>query len=115
MEHSFGYFAQKRLRQVFSVPMQKFTARNGLAHNHVSSGHMDKKGNLWFSTYGGGVSRYDGKSFTNLTNIPGLSNNVSSICEDKGGNIWFGTYDNGVCRYDGKNNKEFYHDPGISG
>ena len=107
-------FRPKTSAAGFSVPMQKFTARNGLAHNHVSSGHMDKKGNLWFSTYGGGVSRYDGKSFTNLTNIPGLSNNVSSICEDKGGNIWFGTYDNGVCRYDGKTIKNFTTTQGLA-
>jgi serine phosphatase RsbU (regulator of sigma subunit) len=52
----------------------------------------DKSGNLWFGTYGGGVSKYDGKSFTHFTDKEGLSNNVVvSILEDKSGNLWFGT------------------------
>jgi hypothetical protein len=52
----------------------------------------DKSGNLWFGTYGGGVSRYDGKSFTNFTTDHGLANNsIPSITEDKSGNLWFGT------------------------
>ncbi len=52
----------------------------------------DKTGNLWFGTYGGGVSRYDGKSFTNFTDKEGLANNaVLNLLQDKQGNIWFGT------------------------
>jgi ligand-binding sensor domain-containing protein len=52
----------------------------------------DKSGNLWFGTYGGGVSKYDGKSFTHFTEKEGLSNNtVLSMLEDKSGNLWFGT------------------------
>ena len=51
----------------------------------------DKFGNLWFGT-DGGVSKYDGKSFTNFTKAQGLANNgVFSITEDKSGNLWFGT------------------------
>ena len=62
----------------------------------------DKTGNLWFGTDGGGVSRYDGKSFTNFTTAQGLANNtVWSITEDKTGNLWFGTQGGGVSRYDG--------------
>ena len=57
----------------------------------------DKRGNLWFGTYGGGVSKYDGKCFTNFTEKEGLINNVVlSILEDKWGNLWFGTYGGGV-------------------
>ena len=58
---------------------------------------------LFRSTDGGGVSRYDGKSFTNYTTAQGLANNsVISITEDKSGNLWFGTFGGGVSRYDGK-------------
>ena len=54
-------------------------------------------------TDGGGVSRYDGKSFTTYTTAQGLANNsVLSIAEDKSGNLWFGTDGGGVSRYDGK-------------
>jgi ligand-binding sensor domain-containing protein len=49
------------------------------------------------------VSRYDGKSFTHVTEKTGLcSNNVYCMLEDKAGNMWFGTLSAGVCRYDGK-------------
>ena len=35
----------------------------------------DKSGNLWFGTWGGGVSKYDGKSFTTYSVAQGLSSN----------------------------------------
>lgn len=38
-----------------------FTIAQGLANNIVMSIWQDKIGNIWFGTYGGGVSRYDGK------------------------------------------------------
>jgi serine phosphatase RsbU (regulator of sigma subunit) len=64
---------------------------------------QDKSGNLWFATFGGGVSRYDGKSFTSFTKKEGLANNdVWSMLQDKSGNLWFGTNGGGVSRYDGK-------------
>ena len=60
-------------------------------------------GNLWFGTYGGGVSRYDGKSFTSFGEKDGLiSRDVWSIAVDANGMIWIGTIE-GVCRFDGKN------------
>ena len=55
----------------------------------------DSHGNLWFGTWhnhGGGVSMYNGETFTNFTEKEGLSNNnVRSILEDSHGNLWFGT------------------------
>ena len=63
---------------------------------------QDKAGNLWFSTGGEGVYRFDGTSFTNFTTKDGLlDNDVSAIIEDKSGNLVFGTK-GGVCKYDGK-------------
>ena len=80
-----------------------YNTEQGLALNSIACGYTDKKGNLWFGTLGGGVSRYDGKSFTSFTASQGLANNIIySIVEDKTGNIWFGTSGGGVSRYDGK-------------
>lgn len=80
-----------------------FTTDNGLALDAVSCSATDRFGNLWFGTYGGGVSRYDGKSFTSFTTAQGLAKNmIWSILEDKHGNLWFGTYGGGVSCYDGK-------------
>jgi class 3 adenylate cyclase/streptogramin lyase len=65
-------------------------------------------GNFWFGTWGGGASRYNGKSFTSFTTAQGLANNtVWSILEDKMGNLWFGTDGAGVSRYDGKSFTSF--------
>ncbi|MBK7805703.1 MAG: hypothetical protein IPJ51_05320 [Saprospiraceae bacterium] len=84
-----------------------FTTDNGLALDAIRCSVKDNNGNLWFGTYGGGVSRYDGKSFTNFTTAHGLPNNVVwSILEDKNGNLWFGT-SGGVSRYDGKSFTNF--------
>ncbi len=80
-----------------------YTTDNGLALDPVTCGFKDNLGNLWFGTAGGGVSRYDGKTFTNFTTAQGLTHNlVCSIIQDKDGNLWFGTAGGGASRYDGK-------------
>ena len=51
----------------------------------------DRNGNLWFGQ-SGGVSMFNGETFTYFTEKEGLSNNhVTSILEDNNDNIWFGT------------------------
>ena len=47
-----------------------FTTDNGLPLDAISCSVMDATGNLWFGTLGGGVSKYDGKSFTSFTTAP---------------------------------------------
>ena len=58
----------------------------GVGHNVVLSIMEDKKGNLWLGTFAGGVSCYDGQSFTTFNTAQGLADNyVLSILEDKKG------------------------------
>jgi ligand-binding sensor domain-containing protein len=74
----------------------------------------DRKGYLWFATFGSGVYYYNGKSpptgqagFQHFTIREGLaSDTVICIYEDKAGIIWFGTRA-GVSRYDGKSFQNF--------
>ena len=74
----------------------------GLAEDYIQVGITDRSGNLWFGTYGRGVSKYDGKRFTNYTGAQGLANNsLRSILEDRAGNIRFGTNGGGVSRFRG--------------
>jgi ligand-binding sensor domain-containing protein len=92
-----------------------FSTDHGLALDGISSSIKDKAGNLWFGTYGGGVSRYDGKTFTSFTTTQGLANNgIWSILEDKRGNLWFGTSGGGVSRYDGKTFTNFTTTQGLA-
>ncbi|MFK5855280.1 MAG: two-component regulator propeller domain-containing protein [Bacteroidota bacterium] len=80
-----------------------FTKEDGLTHDVVLSITQDHYGNMWIGTYGGGVSKFDGNSFTNYSIDQGLGNDIIlSIIEDSYGNIWFGTYGNGVTSYNGK-------------
>lgn len=57
---------------------------------------------VWAATWGGGVSRFDGKRWRNFTTRDGLGGDiVYSIAQEPNGVLWFGT-DGGVSRYDGK-------------
>jgi len=80
-----------------------FNTDNGLALDQVYCSYKDKRGNLWFGTNGGGISKYDGKTFANFTTAHGLANNsIWCITEDHNGNIWFGTDGSGASKYDGR-------------
>ncbi|MBK9109670.1 MAG: hypothetical protein IPM92_15175 [Saprospiraceae bacterium] len=80
----------------------KITRTLGIASGNLICNLQDKAGNIWFSTSGEGVYRYDGISFTNFTTRDGLSDNdVNEIIEDKTGHILFGTK-RGICKFDGK-------------
>jgi ligand-binding sensor domain-containing protein len=70
--------------------------------NYVFSILSAVDGSIWAGTWGGGVSRFDGKVWTNYTSKEGLAGNiVYSIAQDREGVLWFGT-NTGVSRYDGK-------------
>ncbi len=91
-----------------------FTTDNGLALDAIRCSAMDNAGNLWFGTAGGGVSRYDGRSFTNFSIEHGLVDNmVRVMCVDKAGNLWFGT-GAGVSRYDGRSFTTFSTKQGLA-
>ena len=78
----------------------------GLPQSQVYTIYQARNGYLWIGTLGGGVSKFDGITFTNFTTSDGLNeNHVRTICEDSAGDIWFGTNE-GVCRYDGST---FFH------
>lgn len=62
----------------------------------------DRSGNVWFGTESKGVCRYDGKSFTYLTEKDLSGPAVRTIFEDRSGNLWFGNNGGGLYRYDGK-------------
>jgi ligand-binding sensor domain-containing protein len=46
---------------------RNFTTDDGLVNNSVFSALEDRDGNLWFGTRGLGLSRYDGASFTTMS------------------------------------------------
>jgi len=86
----------------------------GMNESYVSDILEDSHGNLWFATWGGGASLYDGETFTHFTEKEGLISNIlMSILEDSHGNLWFGTGE-GVTRYNGETFTHFTEKEGLS-
>jgi len=86
---------------------KNFTTNDGLAGNTVMDIFEDRDGDLWFATQEGGVSRYDGSAFHNITSGFACCDDywirdayVNAIAQDEVGDLWFGCY-GGVSRYDG--------------
>lgn len=89
----------KGLARFDGKKLKYLTTEDGLADNQINGIVEDKAGNLWLATTNG-VSKYDGKTFTNFLENEPKNNSVWSILEDKKGRIWVGTI-GGVFRYDG--------------
>ncbi len=64
--------------------------------------HVAGDGQVWVGTWGGGVSRFDGRRWRSLTVEDGLAGDiVFAMAEDAGGRLWFAT-NQGLSRYDGR-------------
>ena len=90
--------------------VRSFTSKDGLAYNFVRDIYCDPEGVLWFATWGGGVSRYDGKTFQNFLS----GNSVVAIHHDLDGAMWFGTWGGGVSQYKGNQFRNFTTADGLA-
>ena len=69
-----------------------FTEADGLAYNLVLNCYVDQKGLLWASTYGGGLSCFDGQVFQVMSRNSSLPNNcVHQIIQDDDDVYWIAT------------------------
>ncbi|MEM9821371.1 MAG: two-component regulator propeller domain-containing protein [Bacteroidota bacterium] len=75
---------------------------------YFNSGIADQEGNLWMTTYGGGVWKYDGNTLSNLE-INNGKEEVLLMCiyQDNKGTIWLGTYNDGVYKQNGDHFEKF--------
>lgn len=68
--------------------------------NYVLATAIDRTQHKWFGTWGGGLSRFDGKQWITFTTNDGLAGNVvNALAFDLRGVLWIGT-DAGVSRMD---------------
>ena len=69
-----------------------YTTANGLASNNVRSIAIDSSGNIWFGTFDGGASKFDGTTFTsyNLANSNLGSNQINAVTTSPTGSVFFG-------------------------
>lgn len=69
--------------------------------NYIVSMTVDAQGIVWAGTWGGGLSRFDGKSWTHYTVSEGLpGNHVFMLHIDPKGTMWIGT-NNGLAKMTG--------------
>jgi len=80
------------------------TGNSGLVNNNINTIAIDAQGNVWFGSYGNGVSKFDGTNWTTYTisNSDIISNFIHTIAIDAQGNKWFGTWD-GISKFDNTN------------
>lgn len=74
-----------------------------------------QSGAILAGTIGGGVKRFDGERWTDITKSDGLAGDVvHTMMEDDTGVLWFGTETGGVSRYDGKNWETYTAEDGLA-
>jgi ligand-binding sensor domain-containing protein/signal transduction histidine kinase/AraC-like DNA-binding protein len=69
-------------------------SKYSLPNNNVFAIHTTSRGDVWFGTYGGGLSRYNKQddNFTTFTSADGLpSNYIYSIASNTEGHLFLGT------------------------
>lgn len=60
--------------------------------NYVIALEIDRKGDVWAGTWGGGLSHFDGKKWTTYTTVEGLpGNHIFMLHLDTEGQLWIGT------------------------
>ena len=130
---------EQKLGARIDKPVKSFTnytEKQGLPSNFIFSITEDRLGNIWFGTYGGGASCFNGNrlaaadadaasnhdtlqnfvpTFVNYTEKEGLpSNVVRSIVQDKSGAMWFATYGGGLARFEGQRFTNFSKNEGLA-
>lgn len=73
---------------------------------------QDRKGNIWIASFGG-IFRYDGTSFTNITSKLSPTS-FFAVLEDRAGNFWFSSTSSGVYYYNGKSFRNFTTREGLA-
>lgn len=82
-----------------------FNEQNGLKTNRVNVVLKDVENNIWLSSFGDGIFRYEGDAFIKYDRFKGrdLAYPVSGIAMDKHQKLWVSTFNKGLFRFDGEN------------
>ncbi|HEY5603464.1 MAG TPA: two-component regulator propeller domain-containing protein [Gammaproteobacteria bacterium] len=71
----------------------------GFNPNYIVSMVVDKDGSVWCGTWGGGLSHFDGKTWTTYSSKEGLpGNHIFMLTLGKDGKLWIGT-NKGLARF----------------
>ncbi len=89
--------------------------KQGLNSNLIAALLEDREGKVWIATPGG-LSVWDGSSFSHFTSNEGLvQNGTFSLFMDRYGKIWIGTVGSGLYVWDGSGFTHYTSANGLSG
>ncbi|WGH76257.1 two-component regulator propeller domain-containing protein [Tenacibaculum tangerinum] len=96
----------KEYERIKAVDLSEEIVRDKILY--FNSGIADNEGNLWMTTYGGGVWKYDGQDLLNFE-INNGEEDLLLICiyQDTNGTLWLGTNNDGVYKQTGKGFEKF--------
>jgi len=78
-----------------------YSIGQGLPQSEVLTLVQDQRGSIWIGTNGGGLSRFNGRTFETFTVDDGLPHNqINTLFIDSKGMLWIGAV-NGFSKYDG--------------
>ncbi|TAJ13304.1 hypothetical protein DMA11_09680 [Marinilabiliaceae bacterium JC017] len=84
----------------------QYSLEEGLSQSEVLAIEEDQYGYLWIGTNGGGLCRFNGRSFDVFTRNDGLIDNiVIDLYQDNNYNMWIGS-PRGISKYDGTSYKQ---------
>lgn len=98
----------------YSESQLKELATSKVPMSQVRHVKQDRNGDILITASWGGVFRYDGKSFTNLTSSKMGAHRFWDVLEDRHGNLWFASTDSGVYHYNGKTFQHFTTREGLA-
>jgi len=100
---------------------------DSISNNNAGNLYLDRSGNIWIGTWGGGLNKFDTASGKFKRFMPDPENTgsisgdrVQTVFEDSSGNIWIGTYQKGLNKLTTENStkditgnkwKTYLHDP----
>jgi len=102
-----GLYLKKNQESGYKLLIEAFDSSNSLATNTIKPLIEDKKGNIWYGSFGSGVYKISLKDYKishylhNSANPQSLSqNSINCLFENKSGSIWMGTFGAGISIYD---------------